>query len=832
MKRASMVLAFRGIAVAASFGLAAGWSTASARNQAILIGVSDYETKSITKLDAPGNDVKRVWDFLTGWKFDPKDIAVLSDDLTAFKGKPPERLQRPTAKNILDAIDGLTRQLASRPRDPNAFIVLYFSGHGSFHREDPNKKGSNAPELDGNDEVLLAIDAKNFDENKAGGPGIPGSILDDELGAKLEELRRHALVWLIINSCHAGGTTRSVLPEDIKYKATNPKDLGAPVSNGSVLGGGGLGGLVPAWTAAPSSEGIVQFLAVGKEEKAIERKMVVDGAEGAYSIFTHFLLEALRQPGLTTYRSLAEEVQRRIVKQSSANPTPVFQGPLEVSLPEVIQGGWSATWDGEKRSVAIKAGSLAGLRKGTVVALQRIVNGVPSIAGHARVTEATAIASSGEPIAYDEVAVPAPAALQQPGLLAKVVANADAFVLTISRPPVLDCDPKLPAAEAKPGLKSSARTKADLTKINEAIRLIEDEVRAKKAKTFPVEFVKPGAPALVQLCVSRDVVYLVGADAQLDTDERGGTPGHRITSDARQLAEKLSASLWKLLRQQNLLRIAGEPGTSSIGEKVTVNLKLERDLKALSEAPDKERRKCTNFDAAVQPDTATEMLPIGSARKPGEAPRAKKADNQVFTVFGTAITHCDRIIVEITNRFEKDVDVTLLYLDNRGSIGRLVDERREARIRRMSVGVPPEPTVFDVKIVTWCPTGKWDVCLEAKANAEKQKGKETAGTNHTLYAPIGIERLAVIVAEAAGPERTYYFLTQEGLDLAPERRSDAVARSAGGTRAGTDKFNSLLREAAMEGEARTRSVSPGGDATMKVFQWKVVPPAKLNQPRR
>ena len=41
----------------------------------------------------------------------------------------------------------------------------------------------------------------------------------------------------------------------------------------------------------------------------------------------------------------------------------------------------------------------------------------------------------------------------------------------------------------------------------------------------------------------------------------------------------------------------------------------------------------------------------------------------------------------------------------------------------------------------------------------------------------------------------------------------------------------LLREATMEGEARTRSVNPSGDATVKVFEWKVVEPAKLKSPR-
>ena len=821
MQRALLPLARHAAALGAGLLLASGLTTASARNHAILAGVAQYQNASIAKLDAPGNDVKRMWDFLRGWKFEPADVAVLSDDTRAFKGQLPSRLQLPTAANILKALDDLIARLSAGPRQDNEFVVVYFSGHGSFHREKKGKPAGIAPEPDGNDEVLLAIDAKNFD---TGSGRIEGGILDDELKERLDKLEKLATVWLIIDSCHAGGATRSALGDDLKYKMTAPAALNAPVHTGPLPGDAQSStGWLPKQQA--TSNKLIAFLAVEKNALAIERKMSIPGVEGEhFSLFTHFLLEALQQPGLTTYRAIAEEVHGLIAKQSQNIPMPVFEGALDKEMPGG-RAGWTVSWNDEAKDVTINVGTLAGVRADTIFALVRTSANPEQVIGYAKVrlpTPSTSAADLLDKLNDAPVAKPGKADFQG-RIQARIVQAPASFVLTVARPPALDCDPVLQEQEAKRKLAPERRTKADLRMLNEAIGILDK--KSEKTRTdaekgdggYLIDFVSPGVQALVQLCVSRDVVYLVGEDGRLDTNPRRPTPGHRLAGTPAELAEKLHEDLWKIVRQQNLLRIAGETGKSPIAGQVTVQVKLDRDESSFKSARDKELRECTNFAGKLNWENAKPLQPAGAVvGQPAPASKKpvgrKTGDARIFTVFGDRLTHCDRLIVEVSNESDKDIDVTLLYLDSLGAIG-AVSEKEGSRIARSDPTKVQPPQRFPIKIVTWCPSGKFDDCLK-----QARDGKTSAN-----YAPVGIERLAVIIAEAnSSVPRVYSNLAQSGLN-------QVRTRSARGD---LDAFDDLLSQAALPGHVRTRSVNRGGDAGVKIFQWEVVPPDELNKPNR
>src|SRR6516225_929157 len=61
---------------------------ARAKNLALLIGVSNYQLKSLPALKAPGNDVRLVWEALRERGFDKDDMVVLADSLAPGTEEP------------------------------------------------------------------------------------------------------------------------------------------------------------------------------------------------------------------------------------------------------------------------------------------------------------------------------------------------------------------------------------------------------------------------------------------------------------------------------------------------------------------------------------------------------------------------------------------------------------------------------------------------------------------------------------------------------------------------------------------------------------------------
>ena len=214
---------------------------------------------------------------------------------------------------------------------------------------------------------------------------------------------------------------------------------------------------------------------------------------------------------------------------------------------------------------------------------------------------------------------------------------------------------------------------------------------------------------------------------------------------------------------------------------VDVRLRLIRDPSEFASLVRDEKKPCRSWEKSAD---AIPSSPI----EPGSASSIK-------------LTHCDRVGIEILNRWTKPVDVTLLYLDSEGGIGAL-GLGDEPRVAASQAHFPQK--FQPVRIVTWCDAKLWSVCESFK----------TSG-----YQPIGTERLIVIITEAGATKHTYYYLAQD-------RLSKAIERRATGERAGVP-LEDLLIDAGLYPRRARGSVDKSTPGTIKLFSWDVVPPAEL-----
>jgi len=112
------------------------------------------------------------------------------------------------------------------------------------------------------------------------------------------------------------------------------------------------------------------------------------------------------------------------------------------------------------------------------------------------------------------------------------------------------------------------------------------------------------------------------------------------------------------------------------------------------------------------------------------------------------------------------------------------------------------PQFAPVKIVTWC-DASLDTCN---------------GLNGLQ--PVGSERLLAVVTEATNTEHSYGYLAQKGLSQAVETRQTMARPGV--------PLEELLIEAGLH-PLMERGELEHGTATIKVFDWNVVPPAQANR---
>jgi Caspase domain len=713
--------------------------TVEAKNQALLIGVSNYQLAAIPKLKAPKNDVALMWDLLRDRGFLAEDIDVLADEIDPGHKQPiPHGM--PTANNILHELDALAARVKK-----NDLIVVYYSGHGSYIRQETPKVGETI-EQSGFNQVLLAIDAQEADDIKA---EVPGGILDKVLKTKFDEIKEKVFLWLILDSCFAGGLTRDVtvdatvhfVPPSLLNLDNTPPPFDAEPNRWIA---GGIGGKQVAFLAAP-------------EDSPAFEKPVSDLGNKPYSLFTQSLVRLLRGENFGSYRSLGEAIISKQAALPGNVPTPVIEGDLDQPIFEGSVAGprmWDAKYEEAAGEILVDAGSLQGIATDTIVSLETS----QGLVGYGEVEISNMLSSLAHPIAFHDKPKPSASQLKEK-LMARVVRSTIDLTLKVAVPRAVDSD----------GSKTS---RAGL----QAIELLRKEENS----PLPIRWLEAGGSADVYLRLINGVIYLVPGTGELVREGRRQTPGIAISDSDEVTAGDLKENLWRMLRQLNLRRAANEVQGTDFAKAVDVRLNLIRDEDEVKAVIRNERQPCRSWDR--DPDTIPPRpLELGS-------------------LAGIKLTHCDRVRIEVANRWPKAVDVTLLYLDSEGGIGAVGKDNQP----RVKAGTAFFPQKYQVKIVTWCNAKIWGLCKDFKT---------------TGYQPIGAEGLLVIITEAGATDHTYYYLAQERLAKAVERRGRAE-------RAGVPLEELLIDAGLHPGQARG-IVDKAVPGAIKLFSWDVVPPAEL-----
>lgn len=324
--------------------------------RALLVGVGEYPLlqqampeayEREIRLLGPENDVallREVLERVGGFR--PADMRTLV-------GWGEDEAARPTRAVILGALAELAR--SSGPGD---FALIYFAGHGT---QQPVRRADPLHEPDGLDEVLLPADVERFQADRG---GIPGAILDDELGAAAQAIRdKGAQVWLIIDACHSATLLRGESGgSGMRLRGVEPSLLGAPPTTFALRGGQATG-------AAPSPDlsGIASFHGAQSYGRAPELDVTLEGgALRRHGLFTWILAQELvRGGGHASYR----ELLRRVVASYQAWPchltVPGGEGDLDRDIWSGLEGGgrWivGRSPEGELR---LDRGSLAGVGAG------------------------------------------------------------------------------------------------------------------------------------------------------------------------------------------------------------------------------------------------------------------------------------------------------------------------------------------------------------------------------------------------------------------------------------------------------------------------------------
>lgn len=352
------------------------------KKRALLVGCTKYDSRSITPLRGPANDVKLLRKMLVekyGFPNDDRAIVVLSEEEAARNP-----LRRPTRANILREFGALAQSV-----EPDSQVVVLLSGHGG---RTPDNDPPGQDEVDGYDEVFCPVDVEL---QEATGAVDRNGIIDDELQAWLELMSRQAHVWLIADSCNNGTLTRST------------GDVARGIGDIETTRSGGENDL-PERHDAPKGS-VTAFYAAPPTLKTFDT--TIDGVP--YGLFTYTLCKvmAASDPRSLTYRTLIQGVYDEYVKNRRTTPTPQMEGESKDTVlfgsVELPNSGIRITAAGE--GYQINAGRLHGLMPGSILAAQVEhgavggSGGPGAPGGYVRVVEAGIFQSRVEPCPFRNV---------------------------------------------------------------------------------------------------------------------------------------------------------------------------------------------------------------------------------------------------------------------------------------------------------------------------------------------------------------------------------------------------------------------------------------------
>lgn len=599
--------------------VALGQPAARATDYALLIGVSDYADGNIPKLKGPRNDVTLMWRVLKKRGFATEHMTVLADGLLPGEDF-PKSIDKPTRSRILESFAALGRRATA-----GDLVVIFYSGHGS---EQPVHDLDQDPERDNLDQVMLPIDAGNYDPASK---SIRNGIVDDDIGAALDTIREHgADVWVIIDACHAGSMTRGPV-DGVAVRGVDPRVLGVPppppVATPTRTDPRG-------WRVAsrkPNAGSLVGFFAVDSAREAIERPfdefdkpMIGDDLDRRVGVFTYFIYRALTDPRqFSTYRELAQQI---VWKMQSSNlpppPPPSFDGDLDRpvlgigSAPE--PAAWQVKLAGDK--VEVPAGALHGITENTVLRLA--ASPQPDAAELARATVTTA--DPARSVAHLDAPLPSgtPTAIW-----ARVAVPAVSFALTVAEPPATDM-------------------------ANDAVRRLIEEVKAQSmlSNKGAISWIAGGGAAEVRLRASGDRIWILPADGEwVQEDSRQHdprlkyyplTPSYPVSTPAS--ATDIADALHRIAKARNMVRLAEAADPEHGGETFLKAVKVTAERLPSPGADRNPERDCPSLAKLSQQD-------LGRAE-------------EFNTRLPQPVFHCDLIRISVQNTGRRDVDVNLSYI--------------------------------------------------------------------------------------------------------------------------------------------------------------------------
>lgn len=344
---------------------------------ALLIGCTKYDTKPQDwQLRGPANDVLLMHKVLTErFLFRDKNIVTLAEGSEAG---------RPTYANIVAAFENLLKKA-----DDETQVVILFCGHGSQipipdSQLDPLDPRN--PEPDGLDEIFLPADIHTNRQQK-----LEGYILDDQIGAWLDRFRdKGAAVWVIFDCCHSGTMDRGD-PDDMERSreiraealGVPRKDIDAAVQRAAEAvrkakeSGRNIAEDSPLnlSSAKKGQKGsVVAFYATQSFERAPELTRpsgAPSTAKNCYGLLTYTLYKVLDQMGTKlTYRELSRAlVAQYQAERGTRGPTPFSDGDLDREVLGIKEWPHRSRVVLRKEAMEINAGELAGLTRGSILAL-------------------------------------------------------------------------------------------------------------------------------------------------------------------------------------------------------------------------------------------------------------------------------------------------------------------------------------------------------------------------------------------------------------------------------------------------------------------------------
>lgn len=297
---------------------------------ALLIGIADYQhfgddgKPGQTDLRGPGNDVERMRKALERFGFAGEDVRIVRDAEASKAG-------------FSEAFGWV----AERASDPEASVVIYYSGHGSFARDLDGDEADVAPG-DTLDEGLVPWDAADIHD--------PDQIvLDDQIGEWLAAIPTEN-VTVIIDACYSGTVTRGEV-------GATPKGPLAPGGPGTALD-------------LATGPGHTLITASSPVEPAYEWRPT--GSDLHFGKLTYYLTRALDAADATIrYDDVIRQVREDVAASGSPSQfqTPQLEGARSARLFHV-QGDLPrrayVTVAPAEEGLTIDAGAVHGVRRGAL----------------------------------------------------------------------------------------------------------------------------------------------------------------------------------------------------------------------------------------------------------------------------------------------------------------------------------------------------------------------------------------------------------------------------------------------------------------------------------